>query len=386
MQAEPPNENDTEQALARGRVRDFILFQVIFWSANFAIRTLAAIQYKPEYALSYMPSRLGIVLAGAGVTTLIYLALSRFRHWTTRDQLILALVLCLAALGPMNALEASFAVLAGVDRSRVTFISYVLNFGWVFFMWAGYYVAQEHAHRARRQGVELVRAQAAAHQAQIRMLRYQLNPHFLFNTLNAISALVLEKRNADAEAMILRLSRFLRHTIDTDPEQFARLDEEARTQLLYLEIETARFGDRLRVDCEIPPALADCLVPSLLLQPIVENAIKHAVGPSPDGGAIRIRASARNGRLRLSVEDDGPGIAGGPVAPGSIGLKNTRERLSSIYGGGATLTFSPRPGGGLCVLFDLPIRRTPFDADRARPSAQTPVPSMIAGAANSPEA
>jgi LytS/YehU family sensor histidine kinase len=260
-------------------------------------------------------------------------------------------------IAPMNSIEHSFSVMAGVDPARLSFVSYAINFGWVFFMWAGYYFAQDHAHRARRQGLELMRAQAAAHNAQIKMLRYQLNPHFLFNTLNAISTLVLERRNDDAERMILRLSRFMRHTIDTDPEQFARLDDEARTQLLYLEIESARFGDRLKVDCDIPPALADCLVPSLLLQPIVENCIKHAISPSTTGGTVRIRAHATNDRLKLTVEDDGPGLSGTPPNPNSIGVRNTRERLMSIYGDDADVRFHSRPSGGLCVAFDLPLQR-----------------------------
>ncbi|MDX2233632.1 MAG: histidine kinase [Hyphomonadaceae bacterium] len=347
-----------ERTLARDRMRDFILLQVIFWTAYLVIRTVAALQGRPEYAWSYMPSRIALVLAGAGATTLIHMALSRFEHWSTLQRLWLALGLCTFMLFPMNSLERSFALLAGAAPAQITFIGYVLNFGWVLFMWAGYYFAQDHAHRARRQGVELVRAQAAAHQAQIKMLRYQLNPHFLFNTLNAISTLVLEHRNADAERMILRLSRFMRHTIDTDPEQFARLDEEARTQLLYLEIEAARFGDRLRVDCDIPPDLGDCLVPSLLLQPIVENCIKHAISPSTSGGTVRISARAAADRLKLSVEDDGPGLGAGAPHPASIGVRNTRERLRSIYGDDASVRFHPRDTGGLCVAFDLPIHRT----------------------------
>ncbi len=358
MRARVEGDDLSEKTLARERLRDFILLQIIFWSANLLIRTLAAWQYRPEYLWTYMPSRLAIIMAGASATTLIHLALSRFAHWTTLQRLWLALLLCLFMLGPMNSLEKSFAVMAGVAPGRMSFIGYVLNFGWVFFMWAGYYFAQDHAHRARQQGVELVRAQVAAHQAQIKMLRYQLNPHFLFNTLNAISTLVLENRNADAESMLLRLSRFMRHTIDTDPEQLARLDEEARTQLLYLEIEAARFGDRLTVDCDIPPALADCLVPSLLLQPIVENCIKHAIGPSSTGGIVRIRASELAERLKVTVEDDGPGLSGAAANPASIGLRNTRERLHTIYGANASVGFHPRPSGGLCVAFDLPIMRT----------------------------
>lgn len=348
-----------ERALARERLRSFVVFQLIFWGANLAIRTAAAIQVLPEFAWTFMPSRLVIVLAGAAVTTFIHVALSQYEEWPTARRLGFALLLCALVLGPMHMLERALAlaVSPGGLPTRFGFTDYVFQFGWVFFMWAGYYFAQDHAFRIRRQAADLVRAQEAAHQAQLKMLRYQLNPHFLFNTLNALSTLVLEQRNADAEKMILRLSRFMRHTIDTDPAQLARLDEEVRMQLLYLEIEAARFGDRLRVECDAPPALADCLVPSLILQPIVENCIKHAISPSTRGGLIRIGAQERQGRLCLTVEDDGPGLHGGGERRGAIGLRNTRERLETIYGGDATVTFEPRAEGGLRVAFSLPIER-----------------------------
>jgi len=352
-----------EGALAHERLRSFVIFQLIFWGANLAIRTAAAAQILPEFTWAFMPSRVLIVLAGAGVTTFIHLALSQHEDWTTARRLAFALVLCLLLLGPMHMLERALALavapagLANGQTPAFSFSDYVFQFGWVFFMWAGYYFAQDHAFRLRRQVSEIARAQEAAHQAQLKMLRYQLNPHFLFNTLNALSTLVLEKRNADAETMILRLSRFMRHTIDTDPTQFARLDEEARMQLLYLEIESARFGDRLRVECDVPKALSDCLVPSLLLQPIVENCIKHAIGPSARGGLIRIQAIETDGRLKLLVEDDGPGLRAPPERTGSIGLRNTRERLATIYGDAAEVTFEPRDEGGLRVIFSLPVQR-----------------------------
>lgn len=356
----------TEEALARDRARSFIVFQIIFWGANLAIRTVAAAQVHPELVWSYLPSRIDLVLAGAGVTTFIHLALRQYEDWTTGRRLLFALVLSALLLGPMHMLERALAAAAGGDMTRYGFADYVFQFGWVFFMWAGYYFVQDHAFRIRRQAVELTRAQAAAHQAHIKMLRYQINPHFLFNTLNALSTLVLEQRNADAEQMILRLSRFMRHTIETDPAQLSRLDEEARMQLLYLEIEAARFGDRLRVECDVPHALADCLVPSLLLQPIVENCIKHAIGPSARGGLIRISASEHAGRLLLRVEDDGPGLRGDGERRGAIGLRNTRERLETIYYDDATVKLEPRSEGGLRVAFSLPIRRQtaarPIDA------------------------
>lgn len=350
-----------DEALDRERRRSFIIFQIIFWGANLAIRTAAAMQTLPEFTWAFMPSRIAIVLAGAAVTTFIHVALSQYQDWTTARRLAFALALCALLLGPMHMLERALALAVAPDfkPENFTFSDYVFQFGWVFFMWAGYYFAQDHAFRIRRQAAELTRAQAAAHQAQIKMLRYQLNPHFLFNTLNALSTLVLEQRNADAEKMILRLSRFMRHTIDTDPAQLARLDEEARVQMLYLEIEAARFGDRLRVECDVPPALADCRVPSLILQPVVENCIKHAIGPSTRGGMIRIAAFERDGRLHLTVEDDGPGMGEGKERTGAIGLRNTRERLATLYDGDAQVRFEARAEGGLRVAFNLPIRREP---------------------------
>ncbi|MDZ4777750.1 MAG: histidine kinase [Alphaproteobacteria bacterium] len=348
-----------DEALARERLRSFVLFQIIFWGANLVIRTAAAAQTLPEFTWTFMPSRVAIVLAGAAVTTFIHVALSQYQDWSTARRLGFALVLCALLLGPMHMLERALALAVAPDfkPDNFTFSDYVFQFGWVFFMWAGYYFAQDYAFRIRRQAAELTRAQAAAHQAQIKMLRYQLNPHFLFNTLNALSTLVLEQRNADAEKMILRLSHFMRHTIDTDPAQLARLDEEARVQLLYLEIEAARFGDRLRVECDVPPALADCLVPSLILQPIVENCIKHAISPSSHGGLIRIGASERGGRLQIFVEDDGPGMRATPERRGAIGLRNTRERLATIYDDDASVHFEQRAEGGLRVAFSLPIQR-----------------------------
>jgi signal transduction histidine kinase len=348
-----------DATLMRERTRGFLIFQVIFWGANLAIRTIAALQVHPELAWSYLPSRFAIVLAGAGATTFIHVALSPYDHWTIARRSAFALLLCLLLLFPMHLFETAVARASGAALRGFGFSDYIFQFGWVFFMWAGYYFAQDYAFRIRRQATELARAQEAAHQAQIKMLRYQLNPHFLFNTLNALSTLVLEQRNADAERMILRLSHFMRHTIDTDPAQLARLDEEARMQILYLEIESARFGDRLKIDCDIPPALADCLVPSLLLQPIVENCIKHAISPSPRGGSVRITACERDGRLELAVEDDGPGLSGRGERRGSIGLRNTRERLETIYGDHAHVAFEERSEGGLRVIFTLPIDRQP---------------------------
>jgi LytS/YehU family sensor histidine kinase len=256
----------------------------------------------------------------------------------------------------MHVFEAMVAHIYAPSWPEERFIDYFMTFGWILAAWAGYYYALDLVAETREQARALTVAQAKARTAHVKMLRYQLNPHFLFNSLNAISALVLEGRNADAETMILSLSRFLRHTIDTDPSQLTRLGDEIRIQRLYLQIEAARFGDRLTIQCDMKPGLDDCLVPSLLLQPVVENAIKHGVASCAKGW-IRIASEAEGGRLRFIVEDNGPGPPEHARERGGLGLRNTRERLAAIYGDAASVELTRRPEGGAKAIFDIPLRR-----------------------------
>ena len=169
--------------------------------------------------------------------------------------------------------------------------------------------------------------------AQLKMLRYQLNPHFLFNTLNAISTLVLDRDNVTANLAVTRLSAFLRHSLDQDPMKKVTLRQELEVLGLYLGIEQLRFGSRLKVTQTVTEEAARALVPSLLLQPLVENSLKYAIASRESGGHIRIDADVRAGQLRIDVADDGPGFPDGEVAPGGrgVGLRNTQERLSVLY-------------------------------------------------------
>jgi LytS/YehU family sensor histidine kinase len=213
---------------------------------------------------------------------------------------------------------------------------------------------------AERERTAVARAQA--NEAQLNMLRYQLNPHFLFKTLNAISALVLDRRNAEAERMLLRLSNFLRHTVDSDALHMSTLAREADMQREYLMIESARFGDRLRCHCDLPGSLGDCLVPSLLLQPIVENAIKYAVAPRSGEAHLWLGGREEAGRLVLTVEDDGPGLAATAHGAGGagVGWRNTRDRLATMYGEGAEMRILEGPrAGGVLVEIDMPLERAP---------------------------
>ena len=200
----------------------------------------------------------------------------------------------------------------------------------------------------------LLRAESHAHRARLRALRLQLNPHFLFNTLNAISTLVSESRTAEANRMLARLSDFLRSTLERTETEEIPLSEEIDFACQYLEIEEIRFGDRLRVDISVAPEAEGALVAPLILQPLVENAVRHAILPREGGGSIAIVAQRRDGFLTLGVHDDGPGLGQEPGR--GVGLANTRLRLSELYGSGAELRLSPSDRGGLEVSVRLPFR------------------------------
>lgn len=203
----------------------------------------------------------------------------------------------------------------------------------------------------------LAEARDAAQQAQLAALRFQLNPHFLFNTLNAISSLIVTHRNDEAEEMTVKLSDFLRTSLEADPESEVSLDEELATTQSYLEIETVRFGQRLQVEYDCPATLLGAHVPSFLLQPIVENSIKYAVAPSRRPVTISIRAVADVHSLRLSVEDDGRQAFGTAPAGGTgLGLANVRKRLAAFYGNAASLE-ALVTDRGFAVSLAMPLRQ-----------------------------
>ncbi|WP_426960041.1 sensor histidine kinase [Muricoccus radiodurans] len=210
---------------------------------------------------------------------------------------------------------------------------------------------------AQEQQRALAEARSAMQQAQIAALRFQLNPHFLFNTLNALSTLVMTHRNPEAETMIERLSEFLRASLRADPESEVAMDEELETIQAYLDIERVRFGDRLALEVSCPSALLDVLVPSFLLQPLVENAVKYAVAPSRRPVTIRVVAWNDREHLAIRVEDDGLlAPSARPKGGTGLGLSNTRRRLMALYGADGTLEAAAR-NPGFTVELRLPIRR-----------------------------
>ncbi|MEE4661224.1 MAG: histidine kinase [Halieaceae bacterium] len=228
----------------------------------------------------------------------------------------------------------------------------------VMLCWTGLYFGIKYYHLLQEERARGLKTEAMAHEAQLKMLRYQLNPHFLFNTLNAISTLVLDKQNQMANTMLTRLSHFLRYSLDNDPMAKVSLAQELEAMRLYLDIEKVRFDERLKLEFDIEPAAERALIPSLLLQPLVENAIKYAIARSIGGGTLRIAASVSGDALQLEVADNGPGIDAeqwaNPRRHG-VGLVNTRERLAELYGKRHDFELASSDPHGLTVRIRIPL-------------------------------
>ena len=253
--------------------------------------------------------------------------------------------------------------------------------------WSALYYAINFFLQVEEQNDQLLRLEAEATAAQLAMLRYQLNPHFLFNTLNSISTLVLLKQTEPANAMLSRLSSFLRYTLINEPAGKVTLAQEVETLKLYLDIERMRFEDRLRPRFEIDDQARDALLPSLLLQPLVENAIKYAVTPLEEGAEIAVSAQVNGPMLRIVVADTGPGLQdpldvnrlpaasvepGDPVSTG-VGLANIRDRLAQAYGDDQRFEIQDAPDGGFAVVIELPFERREHAA-----AAPVPAPRLAA--------
>jgi two-component system, LytTR family, sensor kinase len=273
-----------------------------------------------------------------------------------------------------TALEVPLLLLLGVFPSRtpppsiLAGVGFMLSFGiqggvvryWAVITLQAVYRSQKNAKIREREAFELrVQASELAQQlatAQLSALKMQLQPHFLFNTLGAITVLIQQRKTAQAEAMVARLADLLRLTLEDVEAQEVPLWRELEFLRLYLSIEQIRFEDRLRVRIASAPALSDILVPHMVLQPIVENAVRHGLGQSEEAVTIEVGASSANGSLALVVSDDGPGLLFPRPGHSGIGLTNTRTRLARLYGDSARLVVEDAAGGGVRVTITLPIR------------------------------
>jgi LytS/YehU family sensor histidine kinase len=225
---------------------------------------------------------------------------------------------------------------------------------WYFLLaaWCAFFIAMTQQRRTQLTEIRLAEAETAAHAAQVRALRYQVNPHFLFNTLNSLSSLVMSGRSDRAEEMLMALSTFFRTSLSIDPSADVSLAEEISLQRLYLDIEKVRFPDRLQVSIDVPPDLAEARVPALILQPIVENAIKYGVSQSTSKVELLIRARRLDGgRMELEVANRiaGASMDQTPPLPAhtgtGVGLNNVCQRLDAHFGNRADCRFGPIAGG-----------------------------------------
>jgi len=344
--------------LAGTRERQFWLLQVMGWGAYFAAAYVGALAYEK-------PSSYLLLLVGGAVMGFVLSIGLRYVYraiWTRPPWVIVTVGLAACyGLGLVwsigkNLIYWKLYKLDYVPDSPMAYLHGTLTSTYVFICWTGLYIGIKYYQMLQDQRQQTLKANALAHEAQLKMLRYQLNPHFLFNTLNAISTLILDHDNDTANRAVTRLSDFLRYTLHNDPLKKISLEQELRSLNLYLDIEKVRFQERLDLELDIGEKAARALVPSLITQPIIENAIKYAIAPREEGGRIRVSAHVVQDRLVMELEDDGPGLNGEQATPEGrgVGLRNTRERLHQMYGDGYSLELTRAQPAGLRVIIGIP--------------------------------
>ncbi len=232
--------------------------------------------------------------------------------------------------------------------------------GWLLFslttmfVWTSIYFIMLYNTKLQGEHEMLLRAQTAAKDAQLQMLRYQLNPHFMFNTMNAISTLIYKNENETANEMIDKLCEFFRYSLDKNDKSKTTLKKELELIDLYLSIEKVRFSDRLNVEIDVCNTVLDCQVPSMLLQPLVENAIKYAIELRKSGGKIRIIANKVAERLIIQVADNGQETQAKVSDGFGIGMSNTKARLNAMFSGDYHVDISATDEGGTMVSISIP--------------------------------
>ena len=351
-----------------------------FWLLYIGLITLRAVVLMMPDFWDAMARRSIAATFGAFLTFLVYLAMRRTASSTLKVKAAAAALLCLpASLAFASANYTLFYILKPVDETKVdptfrnmdpvemalrSIVESSLSWYFLFAAWAALYVAMSYATQLRAADRRAAMLERQAQDAQLRALRYQINPHFLFNTLNSLSSLVLTERTDTAERMIMNLSTFFRTTLSADPTADVSLEEEIKLQRLYLDIEQIRFPDRLRVVVDVPAPLLGVRVPVLLLQPVIENAVKYGVARSRAAVTIRISAYEEAGRLHIKVKDDGEvpaelpdGEEAGAGTSTGVGMRNVCDRLVARYGVQAGCFHGPDPEGGYTVHVVLPIQR-----------------------------
>lgn len=338
--------------------RAFWILQSIGWSGYFFLRTISGFAGGMGWML--LVHTLLLTATGYSLTLLMGSLFRRLIRMKPLWTLVLSLAVVVLASGVFSVIEtwsvASFLKPGfkpeGVAYLSALFLNFALLAAWTALYYGiNYFLLLENEIRLRE------RLESQASSAQLAMLRYQLNPHFLFNTLNSISTLVLLKQTERANAMLARLSSFLRYTLANEPTAKVTLAQEVETLKLYLEIEKMRFEGRLRPHFRIESDTIGARLPSLLLQPLIENAIKYAVTPAENGADIWITATREAQAVRIEVADNGDGTGAEIAASPStgVGLANIRDRLSQAYGAAHRFETRQNERGGFSVIIEIPF-------------------------------
>lgn len=393
---------------ARVPLRQVLLSIAGLWVCYFVLITLRSSIVGLDFFGELLSRRALVCLAGAAITLVMWLLLRLFDHRRMWMQVVAALVLAVpaavliaqtnqmvfapvqelveskmaenrgftlkrdqagniiieapspdaeGALGPDSATaQVVLPKSSAEDEQWIGVVELALSRYFLLLAWAALYLALLAGARAQTAERRGERFRSAAKAAELRSLRYQVNPHFLFNTLNSLSSLVMTGKAERAEEMIQAMSNFYRHSLADDTTADVRLEDEFALQQHYLDIEKLRFPERLKVRFDLPPALASCRVPGMILQPLVENAVKYGVAPVNRPVTVVVSADEEFDRLVIRVTDDGPGVPKGTKPGFGIGLANVKDRIEARFGRDATITSGPVADGYVSEL-RLPIER-----------------------------
>lgn len=381
-------DNSSVTQLNRDENRDATLAQSmssgrLFWIMNssgwVALSVLTYFSLSLPYSqfeLSYFAHNISQSVVGLLLTLPLRWCFKSLWSWPVAQRFILAVIATIFFSMLWAVLRLLLFMLMTQEQNLwADYGGWVFPSIFVFFTWSAlyhgikYYQLLQQQREAmlvlesqqRQRALQLGRAKAEVKDAQLQLLRYQLNPHFLFNTLNSVASLVSAERTEDAKTMLSRLGDFLRYSLDAGEDMLIPLDKEFWALSQYLMIEQVRFSDRMTLKLDVPANLESLLVPNMLLQPLAENAIKYAIAPSESGGTIRVSAQLKDSRLVLSVEDSGSerlGVSSDTLElfePGAgIGLRNTRERLKNLFSNDFELQVTDSPLGGLCFSVAIP--------------------------------
>jgi two-component system LytT family sensor kinase len=340
------------------RPRTLIIATLIVWLLAFSVWTADGLVSPVDFMFERAMRRLVVCACGFLICLAMAAPLKAWRGRGMVARLALAAGLVIVGTGVYSAINQLVVYVIAPKWGHgglMDLIDGAIMDVWVFLGWTALYFSMASDAEARSDRARLEKVQALALDAQNRMLLHQINPHFMFNSLNALSSLILQRETERAEGMVLALSAFLRRSIDNNLPDRNPLGYELDEQRRYLGIDQIRFGDRLRFVDHVPAELRGAMAPSLILQPLVENAVKHGVARTDDEVTIEVRAERQGDELVIEVRDNArvEGVATLPRL--GVGLSNVRGRLEALYGAAATLECERLEPVGFCARLRLPL-------------------------------